>query len=755
MNQVELKSILRAIFCFVIVIASSNVKSNDIITTITPIRISEKIDPDGNLTEDIWNTKPLIKSFWQYFPLDSITAKGSTEIMMAYDDQFLYVAGVCHSVGNDFVTSSLKRDYSYFGSDNITIMLDTYNDNTNAFVFGLNPFGVRREALVTGGGRGRGSFTMSWDNKWWGDSQQQEKSWTFEMAIPFSSLRYAEESTEWRLNVYRNDTQANEQSTWSRIPQNRIISDLTYMGKINWPDLPQKTSSNISVIPYISTSSARDFENPDETKANSNFAIGGDAKIGITSGLNLDLTFNPDFSQVEVDRQVTNLGRFEIFFPERRQFFLENADLFGGFGTSRSNPFFSRRIGVARDTATDLTIQKKINYGARLSGKIGENLRVGLLTMTTDKQTASGLPAFNYSVAAIQQKIGVRSNIGAIFVNKQAIKGESESDIYDTYNRVVGLDYNLLSEDNVWRGKAYFHYAITPEEVDDKYSTFMQLERTTRYSRFELVGMIVGQGFDAEVGFVPRKDFAMVSPEFELFFYPNGGIINRHNFNVDVGLIYQIGKNENAFVDPWELSEWQVESRWSFRFQDNSNLTLFSNTEKITLFNDFDPTRAQEDDVFLPAGEEYQYTNYGFSFRSDSRRKMSYNITPTLGNFFNGKRTSFRLNLSYRMTTLGTISMDVNYNRINLADPFEPVTLWLVGPRFDLTFSKSLFFTNFFQYNNQAQNFNINSRLQWRFAPVSDLFLVYTDNYFTDEAFSQFNSRNRAIVLKVSYWFNV
>jgi len=709
---------------------------------------------DGILDEAVWQGLTQIEDFWQYFPTDSLVAEQRTQVMMAYDDQYLYVAGICHAVGDNFVVSSLKRDYGFFGSDNITLMLDTYNDNTNAFVFGLNPYGVRREALVTGGGRQRGSFTMSWENKWKGNSSRQKDSWTFEMAIPFSSLRYDENSKEWRMNIYRNDTQSNERSSWSRIPQNRIISDLTYMGKVEWDQIPKKSGSNISVIPYISGSTQRDFENVDQTTPVTNAAIGGDVKIGLTSALNLDLTFNPDFSQVEVDQQVTNLGRFEIFFPERRQFFLENADLFSGFGSSRQNPFFSRRIGVARDTATDLTIQSKIDYGARLSGKVGENLRVGLLSMSTGAQPTSGSPIFNYSVAALQQKVGSKSNIGLIFVNKQAVNGERESEIYDPYNRVLGFDYNLVTDDNVWQGKAFSHFSITPEKAEDNISAGLELQRQTDKIRYKLSTMMVGEGFNAEVGFIPRRDFAMVNPEVEFFFTPKSGKINRYTFQLESRFLYQIGQDGNTIVDPWGLAEWESFAFLSLRMQNNASYNFFVNSQEVTLFNDFDPTRAQSDDVFLPAGETYQYTRYAVNYRSDPQKAFSYRINPSVGQFFNGSRTQMNLNASYRLKTLGTISLDVNYNRIKLAAPFEPTDLWLVSPRIDLTFSKSVFFATFFQYNNQAENININSRFQWRFAPASDLFLVYTDKYFTQD-FSQFTVRNRALVLKMSYWLNV
>ena len=196
--------------------------------------------------------------------------------------------------------------------------------------------------------------------------------------------------------------------------------DLGFMGNMIWEEPLKKPGKNISLIPYVTSSFSRDFENEQQEKTQQDFNFGGDAKIGLTSGLNLDLTFNPDFSQVEVDEQVTNLERFEIQFPEKRQFFLENADLFGSFAANRLNPFFSRRIGVAIDTATGQNIQNTILYGARLSGKLNDRLRVGLLNTQTAKQEENGMPGFNYTVATAEQKVFDRSGICLLYTSDAA-----------------------------------------------------------------------------------------------------------------------------------------------------------------------------------------------------------------------------------------------------------------------------------------------------------------------------------------------
>lgn len=712
-------------------------------------RVDEAPTIDGEL-DSLYFSSDGAHSFWQHFPTDSALAEHQTEIYMIYDDDFLYVATKCYTTQKDYIIPSLRRDYNFSGNDNISILFDTYNDETNAFLFGMNPYGVRREALISNGGRQRGDFAESWDNKWFGEAKIHEDYWVAEFAIPFKTLRFNEGSTEWRFNSYRYDTQTNEISTWTRIKQNQIIMDLGHMGTMHWEDPLKKPGTNVSVIPYVSAGLSRDFEDPSMTSPNWTGGIGGDAKIAITSGLNLDLTINPDFSQVEVDEQVTNLDRFEILLPEKRQFFLENADLFSSFGGRRTNPFFSRRIGVSIDSATGQNVQNKILYGARLSGKVNEDFRVGLLNMQTDKQVESGLPGFNYTVAALQQNVFSRSNISAIFVNKQAT-GEELGGEYNPYNRLFGLEYRLATPNNRWTGKAFYHQVFSPESVEDKYSHHIQIEYLQPSYRLEWAHLFVGQGFDAEVGFVPRRDYLLLSPEAELLFFPQNKIINQHSLTLDTRFIYKVGSDGSTLLPRYGLSDRQFELMWDFDFADFSRGNITVTQDYIFLLRDFDPTRSQEDDVNLLAGTEHNFTNVSLNYSSDRRRKLSFRLGPNYGSFYSGKRWGAQGSLNYRYQPLGFVSLDYGVNRLVLADPFVPSTVWLVGSRIDFTFTKSLFLTAFVQYNSQFENLNINTRFQWRYAPVSDFFLVYTDNYLFDP-FSQYAVRNRGLVAKMTYW---
>lgn len=694
---------------------------------------------DGVLDESSWTKSRPAKDFWSVFPTDTMLSPVQTEIYMVSDGQYLYIGAKCYSVGSDYVITSLRRDYRAGGNDNITFLLDPFSDRTNAFVFGMNPYGVRREALISNGGQQREDFDESWDNKWHGTSKIYDGYWVCEMAIPFSTLRFKENVREWKFNSYRMDTQSNTRSSWHHIPQNQIIMSLAYMGVMEWEEAPKKSGGNLAVIPYISGGHNKNYEKG--TPGNSDLSFGGDAKIGLTPSLNLDLTVNPDFSQVEVDQQVLNLERFEVFFPERRQFFLENADLFGSFGDETINPFFSRRIGSAKvldETGKEISIQNPILYGARLSGKLDRNWRAGLLNMQTAKDDDYDLPSYNYTVAALQRKVFSRSNIGMIFVNKEAFSENERDDFYQNFNRVIGLDYNLASSDNQWVGKAFLHRSFREEQQNSPYAHGLRMEHRKRAYSVRWVHQYVGEDYDAQVGFIRRQNYFRIQPEAQLYFYPSGGPINSHGPGVEV---------ETLWTNGFGRSDHAVGLYWDADLRNTSSIRFTLQNEYTYLFEAFDPSRTNAEPLAGEAG--YNYSSVNLNYRSDRRKKLAWDGEFTIGEFFNGNRYQIEGGLTYRYQPYGFVTIDVSYSRLNL--PEVRTDLLLIGPRIDLTFSKNVFLTTFLQYNSQVDNFNINTRFQWRFAPVSDFFLVYTDNYVADN----FTIKNRALVAKLTYWLNL
>ena len=702
--------------------------------------INNPITLDAELSEDEWKNTKGASGFWQYFPLDSIQAKQQAIIKFLFDDDNLYVGIKVNALANSFIIPSLRRDFSAGGSDNITLLFDTFNDGTNAFIFGTNPYGIKREMLLSGGGSELRGFTMAWDTKWKCKTAIKEDHYIAEMIIPLSAFKYREGETKWRFNSYQFDTQDNERNTWVNIPQNQFIFNLAYMGEMIFEKPLGKSKTPVSIIPYVNTITAKDFEND---VSQTDLKFGGDAKFTIGNSLNLDVTINPDFSQVEVDQQVTNLTRFEISLPERRQFFIENSDLFADFGNNRdSNPFFSRRIGIAKD-ANGNTIENNIIGGVRLSGKVNNNLRVGLLTMQTAEDIKNEIPTVNNSVITLQQKVFKRSNISVMFINKQATKEYSFLTDEDKYNRIIGLDYRLASEDNTWVGKYFLHKSFTQGVKDKNYSAGFSTQYFNRDFNVRLSGVYVGGNYESDLGFLRRTDIFKITPKIERTFWPIESAIQKHSFSITPIFIWKPDLN-------FKNSDYAVISRWQANFKNTGEFTAEMYNRFTYLFSTFDPT-GTDGAIALPIDSSYKYTTVSLGYRSDKRKTLSYQIEPSIGTFFNGKKYSFEANLAWRIQPKFSGSLQVNYDRINLPNPYPDASIWLIGPKIDLTFNKSIFWSTFIQYSSQQKNIGVNTRLQWRFASLSDLFIVYNDNYFSNSFAPRFKSLN----LKLTYWLNI
>jgi hypothetical protein len=722
------------LFTFLVVFGQEKQKS------FTVKFISEPIIADGDLDEPIWDMAESVNEFWEYFPLDSIQAKEQSEIKMLYDDKNLYIAIKASSVGKNYSLQSLRRDFRGSGNDSFSLVFDTFNDGTNAFLFGINPYGVRREALLANGGADRSGFNLSWDVRWKGDAKMHDGYFTAEMIIPFTSLKFEEGTTKWRFNSYRVDTQSNERSTWTRIPQNQLIYNLAFMGEMIFEKPLGKSRTPLAIIPYINTLAQKDFES-DESLSNFNF--GGDAKVAIGNSLNLDITVNPDFSQVEADDQVTNLTRFEIGLPEKRQFFIDNNDLFASFGDQRdANPFFSRRIGIAKDTA-DNTIENKIIGGIRLSGKLTKDLRVGLLNIQTAEDRLNEIASNNNTMIALQQRVFSRSNIAMFFINKQSFKNYDFVSREDEYNRVLGLDYNLASKQNQWNGKFFAHKSFSPGDNEGNIASGMIMRFNSRNWNFYNKSVYVNEDFSSDLGFVRRTDIFKEILSAERVFWPKSGPIQNHAFQVLPIFIWSPTNN-------LQNTDYDFRSRWSVNFNNQSQAEIGISNKYTFLFDDFDPTNT-DGAIEIPGDKGYHYNNVTANYQSDMRKIFSYSVESNVGRFFNGKRFSLETMMNVRFQPKAFLSVLLNYDKITLPNPYPSADIWLISPKIDITFSKSIFWSTLVQYSNQRDNLGFNSRLQWRFAPLSDLFLVYNDNYSVD----QFAPRFRSINLKLSYWLNI
>lgn len=701
----------------------------------------ESLKIDGVLDEDSWQRAVPLHEFYQNFPTDTLMAQYPTQIKILFNNTFLYIGIVAESKDKDFVVASLKRDFRGSSTDNVSFFFDTFQDGVNAYQFGVNPYGAQRESLVSDGGISRQSFNPDWDVKWYSEGHIEGNRYVAEMAIPFVSVKYPEGCTQWNFQAYRFDIQSNERSTWSRVDQNQLLSHLGYLGVLEFDRPLSKNNTANYLIPYSTLSRAQDFEN--DQPRTSDLKFGADVKIPIGNKMNLDLTINPDFSNVEADNLINNITRFEISLPEKRQFFLDNSDLFSSFGNARdAAPFFSRRIGIAQDLDGN-TIQNNIIGGARLSGKISNSLRLGVLSIQTQQDQANEIPSNNNSMVTLQKKIFSRSQIGVFLINREATNKEGFLDPEQAFNRVLGLDYNLVSKDNTWSGKFFAHKSFNPNDSEGNISSQALMRFNTRFWNAFSMLLFVDQEFGSDIGFIPRKGFIKKADKLTRIFYPKTGSINTHRIGV---------YNEFYYAQDLDFrqTDHTLKLEYLLDFKDQNRLEFNYFNRYVYLFDDFDPTRS-DSDTPLPMGSDYRFNTYRIIYQSNFANAINWEGGLNFGEFYNGRRTGLSGVLNYRVQPKFNLSLSVDYNRIRLPDPYPSRNLILIAPKLEWTFTKNVFWSNFIQYSNQQDNLGINSRLQWRFAPMSDLFIVYNDGYDT----TTFYRRYQSINLKLSYWFSI
>jgi hypothetical protein len=704
---------------------------------------TSKIIIDGILNDEAWKNTDVAKDFWLKFPTDTARANHQTEVRLTYDDNFLYVSAICFKAndGKPATVESMKRDYSISLNESFQVVIEPFNDLTNGFIFGVNAAGAQLEGLISEGQ----VQNLNWDNKWASQTKYLADRWIVEIAIPFKTLRYKKDVSSWGLNFTRNYPNQKEVSIWARVPRQLSAISLAYTGILAWETLPTSPKANISIIPYALGGINKNFQN--NTVATFRNDIGGDAKIALSSALNLDLTLNPDFSQVDVDRQVTNLSRFELFFPERRQFFLENADLFNNFGLDNLRPFFSRRIGLG----------VPITYGARVSGKLNNNLRIGAMNIQTgskDLTDSTRRPNQNFTALVLQQKIFKRSSVGLMFLNKESLNfSEKINSGFTDFNRNIGIEYNLASETNEWTGKAVVMKSFSPKTSGSEVMQAFNLKYNPSHWLIDLQYENVGVNYNPEIGYVPRTGYYRLAlNELSYLHFPKKAN-SKAFFQAPTTYIDYYWNANGELTDAVNLIG------YISAFKTQSQIVAYFQTNYFKLQYDFDPTNGMSNEV-LKAGGEHRYNSFNLTYASSPRKKYTSNFVGSYGGYFgDGQLLNLSTTLGYRFQPYVNISANINYVEIN--DVKIPVSgqpnkvvnshFFLVSPKIDVTFSNTLFWTTFVQYNEQRQNTNINSRVQWRYKPASDIFLVYTDNYFPNS----YEIKNRAVVLKMTYWLNL
>nr|WP_294943576.1 DUF5916 domain-containing protein [uncultured Mucilaginibacter sp.] len=708
--------------------------------SLTAKKITGTLKIDGIIDEPEWNTSEEASNFRMNFPSDSAFASSKTSVKVLYNDSYLYISGhVLNATANakPYVVSSLKRDFVFLENDAFGIILDPFNDHSNGYGFYVSALGVQRDEQINNGL----TADATWDIKWYSAVQRNADGYVVEMAIPFRYLRFSKSLPAWNINFLRNDVSNNERSSWAPTPRNFLFPNLSYSGSLAFPELPKQTPNNISLIPSVTFNASQLKQDDINTKLKPSL----DAKVTLTSSLNLDLTLNPDFSQAEVDDAQVNLGRFELSYPEKRLFFIENSDLFSAFGVSNDGsatlrPFYSRRIGLKQNPLTGQFEQTSIVAGARLSGKLTPNLRLGLMNIQTGglntadtNGTKAHYPGENFSVLALQQKVFSSSNIGFIFTNRQSFAKDSIG--LPNYNRLAGLEYNLISRNGQWTGKVFEHVMFGPGKTSTSEGGFLNLStrRTASFAGFSRAG----KDFAPEIGFIPRNNFTNLYGEFSYITYPNSSFIN----NIQPVVHYKI------YVDSaFNRTDHFYKGGFLVNFKNTALLYALFVGDYTKLQAPFNPS--MNDGLSLPAGTAYNYRSMAFYYLSDARTRLYGEYYMQVGQYFNGTIAQFSGYLNYKFQPYGRVGVKYNASFIRLPQPYKGNDVLAIGPQTEISFSKKLFLNTNIQYTNLNSNLNYFVRVQWRFRPLSDLYVVYSNNQNTDLRQRQ----NQSLIVKFIYF---
>ena len=716
-------------------IAQKNKSRQNLDFQITFLEYSPIID--GNiLGEKLWEKVPIIENLRQIKPDYGLPASEKTSIRVAYTNKSFYVAVVCYDKAPDkIVISDSRRDADLNDEDSFLFILDTYNDQQNGFLFGTNASGMEYDAQINNEGEGNfssnrqqggviGGTNINWDASWEVKTESGDYGWSAEFSIPLRSIRFNSGTDKiWGINFQRNISKRSETAYWANLPLGFDIKRLSLAGKITGINL--KSPKNLKVIPYALTQVAQDKT---ISKINSSRAdFGGDIKYSLTPGLTLDLTYNTDFAQVEVDDQQVNLDRFNLFFPEKRPFFLENAGQFSVGSPGEVDLFFSRRIGIG-----DGGSLVPIIGGSRVSGKVGQT-NIGLLSMFTDEVEIDGdigIVKNNYSVARVNHDFAKsRSSLGGIFVNRNGIG------ISDDYNNVFALDGKLgLGKKAQITG--YISKSSTPGIKSREHA--FKILAVYNWNGWNLrAGYTeVGEGFNPEVGFLQRSAFK--KPEFLIFkqWRPN----NTGKFlEVRPHVSYRGYWN---FNNTQETGFLHIDNHWVW--ESGFEIHTGINFTKETVLEAF-PISLVTIDPGIYDHKELQFVMF-----TNPNNKASFRNRTYIGGYFGGSRISSSNKVNLRLGDKFNAETNFNYNRLKLPNGLTNVVI--TGVRLAYSFTPRMFLQSLVQYNNVSEITSVNARFGWLKNASTGLFVVI--NIVKDNDFlNQLN--NQSITIKYSYQFDL
>jgi hypothetical protein len=685
--------------------------------TAAPLAAGPQLDGDV-LDDPVWRDVSVASAFWQTTPDEGQPASQPTELRVAYTADTLYVAIVCREAdARDVVVADSRRDGSLEDSDSVELLFDTFQDRQNGFLFGTNPAGMEYDAQITREATTEAGYNLNWDGAWQVRTKLGEFGWSAEFAIPWKTLRYGfAREQAWGLNVERNIRRRKESAYWAPLPRQYGIARVSEAGVLE--GLRPPSQRNLKVTPYVlgeSTDTAfRDGE--------AHGRAGGDLKWSATPSLTLDLTVNTDFAQVESDEEQVNLNRFNLFFPEKRPFFLENAGFFTMGVPGQVDLFFSRRIGIGPDGEV-----VPILGGGRLSGRT-LGLNVGLLNMQT-KRVEGVTPAQNFTAVRVERELANRSGIAALFTNRTATgDGSVAGDTGRTYGAEgrLGLgEHTTLS--------AYAAKTDTPgvSDHDEAYHGAASWSSPALDAGLEYGH--VGEGFDPQVGFLARQGYD----------HPYAYVFHRRRMNGTWGL-HEIRPHASyeAFVKPdgfFESGFGHLDQHWEWK--SGFELHTGVNFTHEGLRKPFEIAPG----VIVPPGA-YDHQEAQLVVITNQGKPLSLESRLIVGGFFGGHRTAVLPTLRARRGEQLSVELAYELNNVDL--PGGTFDTNLARARLSWSWTPRLFLQGLVQYNDQAELWSANVRFGWLSSANTGLFVVYNENRDLEGPGSTF--RDRSLTVKFS-----
>lgn len=683
--------------------------------TIQSVRVAGKIVVDGILNEPDWNQAPVTRDFFRREPRQGGNVRYETQVRVLYDEKYLYVGAFCKdSVGLKGIrVQDLRRDFSWGENDIVGIALDPQNLKQYAQAFQTTPYGNQRDFQNFNGN----GFDDGWNTLWKVRTQRTEEGYTAEFAIPFKTLRYDKpqegDSVAWGMTLVRYARRDIEVSSFPAIPQSFTPYRMTYAAKLTGIEVPPP-SANIRVEPFT----LYQFDRVEEggiTDSKGNLKLGGDVKWAINPRSVLDLTFNTDFAQADVDRAVNNLERFNIFFPERRQFFLENSGIWAGGLQQSIRPFFSRKIGLQ---GSFNAIPAPIDVGARFTQRREKQAVAGLFVR---QRATDDSPTAHFGVARYLRNYGRENNVG-VMVTHRFDEAFSPLNAAANRNTTITLD-GQVRPTSQWDVQYLLSTSLDEQTGETGYAGRIFVGNTSNKFYYGWVTEYTDANYNPRMGFVRQSDVIRHNP---------GGYYIWRPKNIDWIRRWDPGVFVNYNHDATDPSRFQQASLYIFPvyfwFKDNSFLEFSVIPTWQNINFDFAPLGLQIEK------DSYFYNRFVFRYNTDQSKKWSGNVRYNFGRFYNGTRNTLRLSGRLAPIPHTAITVDYEYNDLkNIGIDRQNLTTNLVtlGARFALNPRVQL--SAFYQYNSFDRQGRWNVRASWEYQPLSFVYVVFNDSRINDE----------------------